>query len=50
MSNPTCKTCRFYSEEYCFRFPPTERDIKILPECWCGEHKPTTPVVTENNT
>ena len=57
MTQPTCKTCRFFVKgDECWRFPPMAPDLGgacfpyVLPHNWCGEHKPKTPIVTENLT
>ena len=46
---PKCGTCRFYndSEARCQRFPEY---VTRGSTGWCGEHKPKTPIVTENLT
>lgn len=59
MSQPTCSSCRFYSSNdwSCRRNSPVfvpDTSIVSFPFTddfeWCGEHKPSTPVVTENLT
>lgn len=58
MSQPTCETCRFLhkldpsdqrspAKYQCRRYPAFE---EAYLEEWCGEHKPKTPIVTENLT
>lgn len=53
MTQPTCSTCRFFGNPtplgfgYCQRFPTYTEHHR---GSWCGEHKPSTPVVTENLT
>jgi hypothetical protein len=60
MTKPTCSTCRFYEfkDWSCRRYPPkASKECETFaffptarPDDWCGEHKPSTPLVTENNT
>ena len=57
MTQPACSTCRFFTEaDQCRRFPPMAPDLGgisfplVYPSTWCGEHKPSTPVITENLT
>jgi len=52
MTKPACKTCRFYqpiSDPHgeCHRYPDF---IDRYFSHWCGEHKPKSPIVTENLT
>jgi hypothetical protein len=52
MTQPTCETCRFFfpltdPQGVCRRYPTfVDRFFRER----CGEHKPKTPIVTENLT
>ena len=52
METPKCKTCRFFNNSFCHRFPPTPvcspsettNDIvfqspMVVEDDWCGEYK-----------
>jgi hypothetical protein len=53
MTQPTCKTCRFF-EAYDGTCHERKLPLPGFPfvklDDWCGRHLPSTPIVTENLT
>jgi hypothetical protein len=53
MTQPTCANCRYFGNPPPSGYAPCRRypvQADTHRTSWCGEHKPSTPIVTENLT